>query len=202
MTEKEKNFEKEIIRKVKSGDVNAFEEIVKMYEKRICQTIYFMVKDDSIVEDIAQEVFIKIYKNLSKFNEQSSLYTWIYRITMNACYDEIKKEQKIKTFSTYIEVDDHEEEVEIEDETQDVENIIENKFDKQMLIKAIKNLPSESRALIVLRDIRGFSYWEISDMLKLKLGTVKSKISRARFALKNELEKQGYNYELDEENKA
>ena len=202
MTEKEKNFEKEIIRKVKSGDVNAFEEIVKLYEKRICQTIYFMVKDDSIVEDIAQEVFIKIYKNLSRFNEQSSLYTWIYRITMNACYDEIKKEQKIKTFSTYIEVDDHEEEVEIEDETQDVENIIENEFDKQMLIKAIKNLPSESRALIVLRDIKGFSYWEISDMLKLKLGTVKSKISRARLALKNELEKQGYNYELDEENKA
>lgn len=199
MTEIEKNVEREILRKVKSGDINAFEEIVKSYEKKICQTIYFMLKDESIVEDVAQEVFIKIYKNLNKFNEQSSLYTWIYRITMNACYDEIKREQKIKMFSTHIEMDDHDEEIEIVDESQNVENIVEDKFERQQLVDAIKRLPAEARALIVLRDIRGFSYWEISDMLKMKLGTVKSKISRARLALRNELLKDGYNYKLDDE---
>ena len=76
------NREKELLYKAKQGDMDAFEQIIKLYEKKICQTIFYMVKNDSQVEDIAQEVFIKVYKNLSKFNEQSSLYTWIYRITI------------------------------------------------------------------------------------------------------------------------
>ena len=94
MTEKEKYAEKELIIRAKKGDDSAFEQIVKLYEKKICQTILFMVKNDSVVEDVAQEVFIKIYKNISKFNEQSSLYTWIYRIVMNTCFDEIRKNKK------------------------------------------------------------------------------------------------------------
>ena len=199
MTEKEKMLEKELVAKVKSGDMNAFEKIIKLYEKKICSVIYYMVKDQNIVEDVAQEVFIKLYKNISKFNEQSSLYTWIYRITINACYDEIKRERKISYISNYKETEDGEQEIEIEDEKQNVSEIIEKRIEKEMLIKAIKMLPDEQRALIVLRDIRGFTYWEIADMLKLKLGTVKSKISRARTQLKQLLEIQGYKYYFDDE---
>jgi len=196
MTDREKLLEKELVAKVKSGDDKAFEQIIKLYEQKICSTIYYMVKDQDIVEDIAQEVFIKIYKNINKFNEQSSLYTWIYRITMNACFDEIKKEKKITYFSNIVETDEGEQEVEFYDPSQNVDEIVEAKLNKQELIKAIKKLTDEQRALIVLRDIRGFSYWEIADMLKLKLGTVKSKISRARIALKEELEKAGFEYEV------
>ena len=181
------NREKELLYKAKQGDMDAFEQIIKLYEKKICQTIFYMVKNDSQVEDIAQEVFIKVYKNLSKFNEQSSLYTWIYRITMNACFDEIKKEKKVYHLSNYIDTDDGEQEIEYEDEKQNVDEIVERKLNKEVLIKAIKSLNEEYRSLIVLRDIRGFSYWEISDMLNMKLGTVKSKISRARESLKKEL---------------
>ena len=175
MTEKEKAIEKELVAKVKNGDDKAFEQIIKLYEQKIFSTIYYMVKNQDMVEDIAQEVFIKIYKNINKFNEQSSLYTWIYRITMNACFDEIKKEKKVTYLSNIVETDEGEQEVEFYDPSQNVDEIVESKLDKQELIKAIKRLSEEQRALIVLRDIRGFSYWEIADMLKLKLRNCKIK---------------------------
>ena len=192
--------EKELLLKAKEGDDNAFEEIVKLYQQKICSTIYYMVKNENIVEDLAQEVFIKIYKNISKFNEESSLYTWIYRITMNTCIDQIKKEKKITYINTYLETDDGEVEIQQEDENQRVDIIMENKIRKESLIKAIKSLPSEQRALIVLRDIRQFKYMEIAEMLGLNLGTVKSKISRARQALKECLEKDGTIIDFDESN--
>lgn len=193
------NKEKELVYRAKRGDKDAFEEIVKIYEKRICQTIFLMVKNDSIVEDIAQEVFVKVYKNISKFNEQSSLYTWIYRITMNACYDEIKKEKKVYHLSNYMDTNEGEQEIEYEDESQNVDEIVERNINKEVLIKAIKNLNEDYRSLIVLRDVKGFSYWEISDMLDIKLGTVKSKLSRAREALKHELIEMGFSgYTIDE----
>ena len=197
MTEIEKSLERDLVQEAKSGNDGAFEEIIKRYEQKICSTIYYMVKNKDIVEDIAQEVFIKLYKNLSNFNEKSSLYTWIYRITINACYDEIKKENKISYISTSVEDDDGEEkEIEYEDSSQDVDRIVEEKLQRMELIKAINKLEEEQRAIIILRDIQGFTYWEIADMLHLKLGTVKSKISRAREALKEELVRSGFDYEI------
>ena len=188
--------EKELITKAKSGSENAFEEIINLYKQRVCSTIFYMIRNENIVEDIAQEVFIKVYKNISKFNEESSLYTWIYRITINACLDEMKKEKKITYLSDY---KNNSDEIEIEDKTQNIDEIVEKSIEKSELIRAIKNLPADQRAIIVLRDIKGFSYWEISDMLKIKLGTVKSKISRARDNLKTELQALGYQVEYSEE---
>ena len=150
--------EKELLLKAKEGSEAAFEEIIKMYQQKVCSTIFYMVKNENIVEDLAQEVFIKVYKNISKFNEESSLYTWIYRITMNTCIDEIKKEKKITYINTYIETEDGNIEVQFEDESQRLDDILESKIRKESLVKAIKSLPSEQRALIVLRDIRQFKY--------------------------------------------
>lgn len=192
--------EKELLIKARDGEVEAFEEIIKLYQQKVCNTIFYMVKNENIVEDLAQEVFIKVYKNISKFNEESSLYTWIYRITMNTCIDQIKKEKKITYINTYVETEDGEVEIQFEDESQRLDEIIENKIKRESLIKAIKSLPPEQRALIVLRDIRQFKYMEIAEMLKLNLGTVKSKISRARQALKECLEKDGTIVDIDESN--
>lgn len=192
--------EKELLIKAKAGDANAFEEIVKLYQQKVCSTIFFMIKNENIVEDIAQEVFIKVYRNIGKFNEESSLYTWIYRITMNTCLDQIKKEKKITYISTFVETEDGELETQLEDESQKVDEILEEKIRRETLLKAIKSLPAEQRALIVLRDIRQFKYMEIAEMLKLNLGTVKSKISRARQALKEILEKDGTFVDWDESN--
>jgi len=192
--------EKELIIKAKEGSNEAFEEIIKMYQQKVCNTIFFMIKNENAVEDLAQEVFIKVYKNIAKFNEASSLYTWIYRITMNTCIDYIKKEKKIVYMNTYLETEDGNVEKQFEDETQRVDAIVENKIKRESLLKAIKSLPAEQRALIILRDINQFKYMEIAEMLNLNLGTVKSKISRARIALKQYLEKEGTIIELDESN--
>lgn len=192
--------EKELLLKAKEGSDEAFEEIIKLYQQKVCSTIFYMVKNENIVEDLAQEVFIKVYKNISKFNEESSLYTWIYRITMNTCIDEIKKEKRFTYINTYVETEDGSLEVQFEDESQRLDDILENKIKRESLVKAIKALPSEQRALIVLRDIRQFKYMEIAEMLNLNLGTVKSKISRARQNLKELLEKDGTFVELDESN--
>ena len=192
--------EKELLMRAKSGDEAAFEEIVKMYQQKICSTIFFMVKNENIVEDLAQEVFIKIYRNIGKFNAESSLYTWIYRITMNTCIDQIKKEKRFTYINPVIETEDGEMEVQYEDETQKLDEILEEKIRREKLIKAIKKLPAEQRALIVLRDVRQFKYMEIAEMLKLNLGTVKSKINRSRQALKEILEQDGTFVDWDESN--
>ena len=192
--------EKELLLKAKEGNEDAFEEIIKLYQQKVCSTIFYMVKNENIVEDLAQEVFIKVYRNIAKFNEDSSLYTWIYRITMNTCFDQMKKEKKITYISTFVEQEDGEMEMQFEDEKQKLDEIVESKLRKETLIKAIKSLPSEQRALIVLRDIQQFKYMEIAEMLKLNLGTVKSKISRARVNLKEILEKEGTFVEWEESN--
>ena len=119
---------------------------------------------------------------------------------MNTCIDYIKKEKKIVYINTYLETEDGNVEKQFEDETQRVDTIVENKIKRESLLKAIKSLPAEQRALIILRDINQFKYMEIAEMLNLNLGTVKSKISRARIALKQYLEKDGTIIELDESN--
>lgn len=193
--------ERELVIRAKSGDDKAFEEIVKRYQQKVCTTIFYMIRNENCVEDLAQEVFFKVYRNLPKFQEESSLYTWIYRITMNTCLDQIKREKRVTylplTGTTF---DGEEAEWEVEDEKQNMETMVEEKWRREQLIKAIKTLPSEQRALIVLRDIQQFKYMEIADMLQLNLGTVKSKISRARQMLKETLEKEGTFLDWEESN--
>ena len=86
--------DEELVKRVKSGDIDAFEEIIAKYEKRVFGLIYSVLKNDNEIEDVAQEVFVKVYKNLDKFQGNSSLYTWIYRITTNLCLDYIKKRKE------------------------------------------------------------------------------------------------------------
>lgn len=183
--------ENELIIKAKSGDLEAYEKIIKLYEKKVFNIIYYMVKDENQIEDIAQEVFIKIYKNLHNFKGNSSIYTWIYRITINTCIDTLKKHKKVIYLEDTIKNKDGEEtKLQLEDNSKLPNEIVEDNEIKEKLIKCIRKLPYEQSTIIILRDIKGFSYMEIAEILKLNLGTVKSKISRARSALKEELEKE------------
>ena len=193
--------EKELISNAKNGDMKAFEEIIALYERKVFSTIYYMVKNDNEVEDIAQEVFIKIYKNLKNFKEESSLYTWIYRITINVCIDELKKKKNVIYIDEKMQTEDGELEVQVEDEAKGPEKLVEDAETKEMLIKCVRMLPIEQRTVIILRDIKGFTYMEIAEMTKMNLGTVKSKINRARAALKKILEENGTFLEYEESNR-
>lgn len=183
--------DEELVEKVKKGDVDAYEEIVKKYENKVFGIVYHMIKNQNDVEDLAQEVFIKVYKNLSKFKGDSSLYTWIYKITVNLCLDEMKKRKNIIYLDEKLEVEDGELERELPSSDKTQVELYEEKELKENLHKCIGKLPEKQRVMIVLRDIKGFSYEEISEITSVKLGTVKSQINRARLKLKELLDEEG-----------
>jgi len=137
-------------------------------------------------EDITQEIFLKVFKSIKNFNGSSSFYTWLYRISVNECIDLIKKNKKVIQFSTDapINVNDDEIERDIKDTGRSPEEEYEIIELRKEIEKALNHLSQEHRTMIVLRDIQGFSYEEIAVMLKTPEGTVKSRINRARNALK------------------
>ena len=193
--------DEELVEKVKNGDIDAFEEVIAKYEKRVFSLIYNMLKNDNDIEDIAQEVFVKVYRNIHKFKGNSSLYTWIYRITTNLCLDYMKKQKSVIYIDEKLQLDDGEVEFQIPCEEKLQDELYEEKEIKRKLEKCIAKLPDKQRVMIVLRDIKGFSYEEISDILEMKLGTVKSQINRARLKLKELLEKDGTFLDYVESNK-
>jgi RNA polymerase sigma-70 factor (ECF subfamily) len=190
--------EKELIKKAKAGDLDAYEQIIVLYEKKVFNLIYNLIRNQDDIEDIAQEVFIKIYRNLKNFKEESSLYTWIYRITVNICIDEMKKRRKVISIDEKIQLNDDEVDLQIPDNGKSLEEITEEKDERTKLMGLINKLPESARTMIVLRDIKEFTYQEISDILNINIGTVKSKINRARAMLKKLLGEDGTFEEIAE----
>lgn len=179
--------EKHLLRMAKSGDVEAFEQLIEGYQRKIFNIAFRMLGNYDDAGDMAQEVFIRMYKSISSFKEQSSLSTWIYRITTNVCLDELRKRKnrKITYIDEEIRLDDGDVKRQMENEGPSPEDYAETNEIKKVVRDAILQLPEEYRIIIVLRDIQGFSYEEIAAILKCPEGTVKSRISRARHALGN-----------------
>ena len=192
--------DEELVEKVKKGDADVYEKIIQKYQSKVFGLIYNMTKNQNDIEDLAQEVFIKIYKNLGKFKGESSLYTWIYKITVNLCLDEMKKRKNVIYLDEKIEVDDGEVNRELPSEEKSQEKLYEEKELQEKLHNCINKLPEKQRVMIVLRDIKGFSYEEISKITDVKLGTVKSQINRARIKLKELLDEEGTFLEYIESN--
>lgn len=192
--------DEELVEKVKKGDADVYEKIIQKYQSKVFGLIYNMTKNQNEIEDLAQEVFIKIYKNLGKFKGDSSLYTWIYKITVNLCLDEMKKRKNVIYLDEKIEVDDGEVNGELPSEDKSQEELYEEKELQEKLHNCINKLPEKQRVMIVLRDIKGFSYEEISKITDVKLGTVKSQINRARLKLKELLDEEGTFLEYIESN--
>ena len=183
--------EDEIIKKAQDGPVDAFERIVELYQNKVYSLVCHMMKNQNEVEDIAQEVFIKIYKNINKFQGKSSFYTWIYKITANTCLDELKKKKKVIYLDEKIKTEDGEIDVEIASDDKGQDQLYEEKEFQEKIKYYINKLEPKQKMMIVLRDIKGFSYEEISEITGQKLGTVKSQINRARLKLRKLLEKDG-----------
>lgn len=193
--------DEELVKRVKSGDIDAFEDIIAKYEKRVFSLIYNVLKNENEIEDVAQEVFVKVYKNIGKFQGNSSLYTWIYRITTNLCFDYIKKRKEVIYVDEKLQLDDSEVEFQLPSDEKLQDELYEEKELKEKLQKAISKLPDKQQMMIILRDIKGLSYEEISEVLEMKLGTVKSQINRARLKLKEILEDDGTFLDYVESNK-
>lgn len=178
--------EKELVDRSKKGDTDAFEKLIISYEKKIFNIALRMTGNREDASDIAQEVCIKIYKSINSFKENSSFSTWVYRITSNVCIDEMRKRKNVISL-TGTGPNDEDYELPVEDKGRLPEEIVESRETIRMLKKCIQELAPEYRIIIILRDIQGYSYEEISRILEINMGTVKSRLSRARNLLKDKL---------------
>lgn len=170
---------------LKSRDIKSFETFVSEYEKKIYNHAYGFTlnKDDAL--DITQEVFLKVYKNIDKFKENSSLSTWVYRITSNVCIDYSRKNKNIKI--TPINCENEEMISQIPDPCANCIDIVINRELSDEIASSLLSIDADARQVIVMRDVLGLSYGEISEILKLEDGTVKSRISRSRKKLREKI---------------
>ncbi len=181
------DFEKNLLERAKSGDIAAFEQLIESYQRKIFNIAFRMLGNYDDAGDLTQEVLIRIYKSIRSFKEQSSFSTWIYRITTNVCLDELRKRKnkKVVSLDDEIRLEDGEMKRQIESGDPSPEETVETEELKKFVDDSIAQLSEEHRMVIVLRDIQGFSYEEIAEIIKCPAGTVKSRINRARQALKN-----------------
>lgn len=178
-----------LLERSKAGDVAAFEMLIEAYQKKIFNLAYRIVGNYDDAADLTQEALIRIFKSISGFKEQSSFSTWVYRITTNVCLDDIrkKKNKKVISLDEEIRVEDGEMKRQIMSDDPLPDEIAEKEETRRLVNDAINMLPEEQRMMITLRDIQGLTYDEISEVLDCPSGTVKSRINRARQALKNAL---------------
>ncbi len=180
----------DIIARCKKGDRDAFNTLISEYQSKVINIAYGVIGDREDALDAAQEAFVKIYKNISSFRGGSSLDTWIYRVTVNVCTDMLRKRGRIvQAVSMDARTEDDEPKNEIASAAPSPDEIAESNDTARLVRAAINTLSPEYREVITLFDIEGFSYSEICDILHLPPGTVKSRLSRARAALKKVLYK-------------
>jgi RNA polymerase sigma-70 factor (ECF subfamily) len=163
-----------LIKRFIDGDESIFRILVQRHKEKVRNIIYLTLGSNDDVDDIAQEVFITVYKNLEQFKFQSQFTTWLYRVTVNKCKDHLRKMKIRKIFSP---IKDSERETGY--------NIpVEETNTAELVQDAIKKLPDKLRIPLLLKDIEGFSYQEIAETVQCEIGTVKSRIFRAREGLK------------------
>lgn len=183
------NNEKLLLERSKAGDVEAFEKLIEIYQKKIFNLAYRIVGNFDDAGDLTQEALIRIFKSIANFKEQSSFSTWVYRITTNVCLDEIrkKKNRRMLSLDEEIHVEDGEMKRQIMSDDPLPDEVAEREELRSIVSSAIDSLPEEQRIMITLRDIQGLSYDEIAEVLNCPAGTVKSRINRSRQALRNVL---------------
>lgn len=179
----------ELIKKAQNGDLRAFEQIVTGHYSKIYNIALGIMGSPHDAEDAAQNVLIKLHSAIGSFRFQSKFSSWVYRITTNVCLDEIRKIKRSKS-SSMTNIDD--EVIDIPQQGSSPEERYISAEKRNVLYQCIAKLKDEHKKVIVLRDINGFSYTEIAEILKCSEGTVKSRISRARLSLKTILTESGY----------
>lgn len=181
-------IDEELFKLAKNGDIKAFERLILNYEKLIYNVCYRIMSNPYDAKDISQEVLIKVYRNIDKCKDIKAFKSWLYTIINNTCIDEMRKRKGKYTDSLDSTVN-NDDEGQINRETASNELTPEEELLKSEVVDEVQNaismLSDNYKILIVLRDINGLSYEEISKITKLPLGTAKSRLSRARKSLKD-----------------
>lgn len=168
--------EKELVRLSREGSEEAFAELVKIYKIKVFNLAYSLTRDRDVADDLAQEAFIKAYYALPRFQSRSGFGTWLYRIAINHVRDYLRKKSRMIQISIE---NIKESSILQEDKTMKEEKEPIEAQRRQLVRQSIRSLPEKHKVILSLRDIQGFSYEEISKILKISAGTVDSRIHRA-----------------------
>ena len=180
--------EKELLSACRRGDEAAFETLIRLHEKRVYALCRRMCRNEEDALEAAQDAFLAVWRGLGSFREDASFSTWLYRLASNACLDLLRREKKR---SAEVSLDDEEVRLDPADAAPRPDEAAEREETRRQVWEALYALPDEHRQVLLLREREQLSYAEIASVTGLELGTVKSRINRARLALRNELAARG-----------
>jgi RNA polymerase sigma-70 factor, ECF subfamily len=180
-----------LVRAAKAGDVSAFEELVRRYDRNVFRIANHITQNREDAEDVVQDAFLKAYQNLERFQEQSKFYTWLVRIAVNEALMRLRKRRtgtgRTVSIDEDIETDDDSIPREIADWSPNPEQMYNQAELKDILSRNIQGLPASFRTVFVLRDVEGLSTEETAEALQLSVPAVKSRLLRARLQLRERL---------------
>jgi RNA polymerase sigma-70 factor (ECF subfamily) len=185
----DREVDQQLVLRAQSGDKRAFELLVMKYQRKLGRLLSRFVRDPAEVEDVAQEAFIKAYRALPTFRGESAFYTWLYRIAINTAKNYLVALGRRAPTTVGVDIDDAEnfEDADQLRDTSTPESELEGKEIAGVVNKAMDALPEDLRTAITLREIEGLSYEEIASVMNCPIGTVRSRIFRAREAIATEL---------------
>jgi RNA polymerase sigma-70 factor (ECF subfamily) len=187
MTERE--IDQQLVERVQRGDKAAFDLLVAKYQRKIFRLLSRLIRDQAEIEDVAQEAFVKAYRALPNFRGESAFYTWLYRIAINTAKNYLVSQGRRAPTATDADIEDAET-FDDGDHLRDLntpDSMLLSKQVAEAVNRAIDKLPEDLRTAIVLREIEGLSYEEIAETMNCPIGTVRSRIFRAREAIAHEL---------------
>ena len=185
----ERDADQVLVKCVQNGDKQAFGLLVLKYQRKLMRLVMFFVKDRAEAEDIVQETFIKAYRALSNFRGESAFYTWLYRIGVNSAKNHLNSQRRRVPTSPDSDTSNSDSYNEPEGlkESSTPDSVLASKQLAEKVNEAMSLLPEELRVAISLREIDGLSYEEIADMMECPIGTVRSRIFRAREIIANKI---------------
>lgn len=181
-----------LVKRSKQGDVAAFEELIAAYQKKVLNLAFRMLGNSADAEDAAQDIFVRVFKAIPNFNEESKFSTWLYKVSTNVCLDLLRRRKRQNVNNTVsinqYSSDEEEYELPVEDKAPTPYEQAQKSEAMRALERALDQLGEEQKAVIVMRDINGLAYEEIAEAMNCSLGTIKSRINRSRLALRKLLE--------------
>ena len=175
-----------LMKRFQDGDENAYETLVSRYKDKLYNFIYFFVGDKDLAEDLVQDTMVRLFTKKHYYKEVAKFSTWIYTIARNLSNSELRKRKNRKTF-TISELSKDKPNYDLKDEKPGIEQRLELKYDIEQIKITINKLSRPFRTVIILRDIEDLSYVDISKIEGVPVGTIKSRINRARLQLRREL---------------
>ena len=185
----ERDVDQQLVERAQRGEKHAFELLVAKYQRKLVRLISRIVRDPAEVEDVAQEAFIKAYRALPQFRGESAFYTWLYRIGVNTAKNFLVSQGRRAPTSTEKDAEEAET-FDDADQLRDIntpESMLMTRQDAATVNAAMDRLPEELRTAITLREVEGMSYDEIAEFMNCPIGTVRSRIFRAREAIAEDL---------------